>query len=64
MLWLINIKGHFIMIFDPYTSTAPIVREPLSSVLPSQTTSKGDCDITGITGTLFCHRYYIFSNVN
>ena len=56
MSWLISIKGHFIMIVDPYTLTAPIVQEHLSSLLHDLRAWKGD--ITGITGIIFCHEYF------
>ena len=46
MLWLYDIKKHFISIYDPHALIEPIIKRLSPSLLLTVRGGEGDCDFT------------------
>ena len=58
MVWSYDIKRRFILMCDPHSKMKPIVKEVLSSLLPTLRAGEGDCDITGSDQNILIYQGY------
>ena len=46
MLWLYDIKSHFILIYGPHAKIESIIKRLSPSLLPTVRAGEGGCDVT------------------